>query len=107
MGARDDLLDLLMEPGLAYALSCHTHESSRAVQDAFDKLDTRSSEKVALQFRGKVVDLMHSANGNHVVAKMLQVLPLGKLDFVIEEVWCDACQLACHQFGCRLFIQLL
>merc|ERR1712070_60469 len=54
-----------------------------------------------------IPDLVHSPHGNHVVAKMVEIMPPGAVGFVIESIQKNPAELARHRFGCRILERLV
>merc|ERR1712070_588730 len=54
-----------------------------------------------------IPDLVHSPHGNHVVAKMVEIMPPGAVGFVIESIQKNPAEMARHRFGCRILERLV
>jgi hypothetical protein len=56
---------------------------------------------------GVIVDLYKSPHGNHVVTKLIEVLPTDSLQFILDELTGRALDAARHQYGCRVLERLI
>jgi len=66
-------------------------------------------EVVALcsELQGRVREAIRSPHANHVVQKMVEVLPASSLGFVVEEILGAGAEVARHRYGCRVLSRLL
>jgi len=100
------VVDILQQPGIAVQLSLDK-VGCWLVQKAFEVLATTDAVGLALQFRGRVKELVGSPHGNYVLQKMIGVLAQSSIGFIIEELWFQAHNTACADYGCRVLVQLL
>lgn len=77
---------------------------TRALQKLIESIDcTEDSEEVALLVEllaPNVVSLLRDLNGNHVVQKCLQKLPLAQNQFIFDAALTHCVEIATHRHGC-------
>jgi hypothetical protein len=78
----------------------------RVVQKALEQQDRTSVAQVAAGLKGAVEDAIRSPHGNYVVQKIIDVLTAQEVPFILEEIHRAGPELACHQYGCRVYCQL-
>lgn len=85
--------------------------SCRVVQTAIQVTSVRHHPELLQKLRGHATlnELMNSPHGNHVLQKIVEVVPPSSIGFLLEWVACPgrAAMLAHHKFGCRLCERLL
>lgn len=92
----------------ALALSKHgCRVIQKAIEVAQPILGGDNQDLIIDQLKGSVVELYKSPNGNHVVTKMIEVLPPAHLGFLLEELAGTAVIVARHQYGCRVLERLI
>lgn len=79
----------------------------RVVQAALEHAPEHVAASLALELRGQVRAAIHSPHANHVIQKMIDVLPACHTQFVLEEVIGAAAELAKHRFGSRVLTRLV
>jgi hypothetical protein len=79
----------------------------RVVQLALERAKTRDAVELAAGFCGHVREAVLSPHANHVIQKMIDVLPACHTQFVLEEVIGAAAELAKHRFGSRVLTRLV
>jgi pumilio RNA-binding family len=99
--------------GHVLALSLHTY-GCRVIQRI---LDTSASSlgyrgpsllrTIAKELTGSVVKCVEDQNGNHVVQKCVERLPLEDINFIPDEIRGKAERLSLHCYGCRVIQRLL
>merc|ERR1711918_91613 len=62
---------------------------------------------LSLELRGRIREAIRSPNANHVVQKMVEVLPASSLGFVAEEILGAGAEFARHRYGCRVLCRLV
>lgn len=77
------------------------------VQQAIDVARGPELERLALQLRPHVVQMCESMHANHVLTKLVEVLPPSAVEFVVEQL--KGCEVATakHRFGCRIWERLI
>lgn len=80
---------------------CLQDPGCRRVQDALEAGGREEQLKVANAIKGSVRKLLLSPQGNHVVQKLVKVLPPEDTGFVAQEILGEAVKVARSQFGCR------
>jgi len=81
--------------------------SSRAAQLALEGASAEHAALLASSLQGHVRRAAQSKHANYVVQKIVEVLPMARASFVVEELLGVAFEMACHRFGCRLFCRIL
>jgi hypothetical protein len=97
-------LDIILSDVWYFAnhrIGCHV------VQLAFDKVDKKGKECLAMGMKGNILKATKSRHANHVLQKMIATLPLSQLRFVVEELLHVADQIARHTYGCRVVKRLV
>lgn len=79
----------------------------RAVQLALELADRSSAAQVAAGLQGAVMEAIKSPHANYVIQKIITVLTLQEAPFIAEEIQGAGPELACHEYGCRVFCRLL
>jgi len=87
-----------------FALS---REGCRVVQKVLETAGACSRDRLAKQLEQYIPELIGSPHGNHVVAKMVEIMPPGAIGFVIEAVQKNPAEIARHRFGCRILERLV
>lgn len=81
------------------------------VQDALTTGSTRDAIEIASELHKHVREACRCKNANHVIAKLIEVLPPQESQFVIDELFEDFHEdiqkVARHRYGCRVFKALL
>lgn len=90
------VLDMAMDP-----LGCHL------IQLALDVASQKDAAEMALELRGHICAAIDSKHGNHVVQKVVEVLPTSLTSFVVEELEGHGLEMARHRYGCRILCRLL
>jgi hypothetical protein len=81
--------------------------SSRAAQLALQDASVSDAAVLAHGLRGHVLPAVQSKHANYVVQKIMEVVPMVRVSFITEELTGFACEVACHEFGCRVLCRLL
>jgi len=84
-----------------------TQFGSRVVQKAIATASVQEKEKFAQELLSHSMDLYVSPHGNHVLAKLIEVLPSSRLVCIAESMKGQAATVARHQFGSRILERLL
>jgi hypothetical protein len=82
-------------------------QGCRLVQHVFDIASHNDKVDVAEGLKGEIPSAVKSPNANHVVQKIIEVLPTSKTSFVAEELLDIACDVARHRYACRIVCRLL
>jgi hypothetical protein len=90
----------------ALAFSKH---GCRVLQKAIEVTggESRGSLVEKLKEKDTVLKLYQDPHGNHVLGKMIEVMPPANLDFLIRAFEGKAKDVARHQYGCRLLERLI
>merc|ERR1719329_637681 len=79
----------------------------RVVQKAIEFGEEEDIVALCSELQGLIREAIHSPHANHVVQKMVEVLPASSLDFIVEELLGAGAEFARHQYGCRVFSRLV
>jgi hypothetical protein len=96
---RDAAIDALKGSVLELAFDA---AACRVVQTALTCADQDVAIALAAEMKGHILEAVCSPNANHVIQKMLDVLPARGTVFIVEELAGSALELARHRFGCRV-----
>merc|ERR1711937_1123191 len=94
-------------PELFRHLAFATQGTSRAAQLALSTGSAQERVALATGFRGHVLEACRSPHANHVIQKLVELLPPSASSFVVEELAGRGREVARHRFGCRLLCRLL
>jgi hypothetical protein len=81
--------------------------SSRAAQIALVNASSHDAALLASGLRGQVRSAAQSKHANYVVQRIVEVMPMARASFVVEELLRFVHEIACHRFGCRLLCRIL
>lgn len=99
------ILEMLQGNVLVLALSKH---GCRVVQKALEVTDSLTRDRLFAELEPHVVELCDSPHGNHVLAKLVEMMPTVRLKPVIEQLQAQGpANVARHRFGCRVLERLL
>jgi hypothetical protein len=79
----------------------------RVVQKAIEFAEEEEVMSLCSELKGLIREAIHSPHANHVVQKMVEVLPASGLGFVAEELLGAGAEFARHRYGCRVFSRLV
>jgi len=79
----------------------------RVVQKAIEFGDENEVIALSSELQGSVREAIRSPHANHVVQKIVEVLPASSLGFVVEEVLGAGAEFARHRYGCRVLCRLV
>lgn len=82
-------------------------DGCRTVQQALDVGNREELAEIVSELCGHVRRLINSRHGNYVIQKVVEVMPLARCSFVIEELRGVGAATARHKFGCRVLCRLL
>jgi len=89
-------------PDLAFDAS-----ACRVVQKAIEFGEEEEVVALALELQGKIREAIRSPHANHVVQKLVEVLPASSLGFMAEEMLGAGLEVARHRYGCRVLCRLV
>lgn len=89
-----------------WRLSKHS-EGCWLVQDVLGRVDRPVQEMLASELKSHVVAAVSCPHANHVLQKVIVMLPPQSSIFIAEELAGIAAQRARHKYGCRIFARLL
>jgi len=79
----------------------------RVVQHALSVANRSEAVALASALGGCVHDAVRSENANHVVQKIVQVMPITHVEFLAEELAGTGVEVARNRYGCRVLCRLL
>lgn len=79
----------------------------RVVQKALEVAKEEEVVSMCSELQGFIREAIYSPHANHVIQKMVEVLPSSNLDFVVEEMLGAGVEFARHRYGCRVFSRLV
>lgn len=85
----------------------NSKNGTRLVQTALDVADYQEKQLLASSFQGRVWVALKSPHANHVLQKIVALMPPEKMQFVIDELTGRVAEAARHPFGCRVLERLL
>jgi hypothetical protein len=80
---------------------------SRAAQLALETSSAADQGVLTSGLHGQVRTAMQSKHGNYVITKAVEVMPVGRTSFIVDELLGHGCEVARHRFGCRLICRIL
>jgi hypothetical protein len=84
-----------------------SQSSSRAAQLALKDASGNHAALLASSLQGHVRRASQSKHANYVMQKIVEVMPMARTGFIVEELLGVAHETACHRFGCRLLCRIL
>jgi len=81
--------------------------SSRAAQLALETATAAEQVTLASGLHGHVRSAMLSKNGNYVITKAVEVMPVDRAGFIVEELLGHGVEVSRHRFGCRVICRIL
>lgn len=93
-----------------YVVSLASHDlGCRQLQVAFAGYSTAEHRELAREFQGHVRMAVESQHANHVLQRLVELLPPASLSFLVSELsetW-GSSAMARHKFGCRVLERIL
>eukprot|EP00971_Amphidinium_carterae_P342066 6481216-Amphidinium_carterae.2 len=80
---------------------------THVVQQLLDSATKADKERITDILKPCIHELYLSAHGNHTLAKVVEQLPSGTVQFIVREFLGNAREVARHQYGCRIFERLI
>lgn len=84
-------------------------EGSFELQKFLESSNNVTIIKLADEFRGHVCEMVESPHGNHVLQRLIELMPPKSVSFVLDEIavkW-KAGYIARHKFGCRVLERII
>jgi len=81
----------------------------RLLQLALEKADNHARRELVAEFRGHVREALDSPHANHVLQRVIELLPPNTVLFILNELassW-DMSSVVQHRFGCRLLERMM
>lgn len=82
-------------------------QGCRVIQFALQVASLGQGEELVKELHGQVRNAIESPHANHVVQKVVEVMPSARTIFVPKELLGIAVYTASHRFGCRIFCRLI
>lgn len=101
---RSEAMSWVLSSGKSLSL---TQFGSRVVQKAIGNASPQERETFAEALLPHAMDLYMSPHGNHVLAKLIEVLPSTRLVCIAQRMRGQATSVARHQFGSRILERLM
>jgi len=102
---RRSTLTWLLKAARPLALS---KQGCRVVQKFIDYADAEHQSKLLDELAPHTVDLYESPNGNHVLTKVIEVLPAARLGAIVRKLEEKGFEeVAKHRYGCRVLERLI
>jgi len=84
-----------------------SREGCRVVQKAIEMTGGVDRDRIVTNLEPHIMELNESPHGNHVVAKMVEIMPPTAIGFVIDAIRNNTVLTARHRFGCRILERLI
>jgi len=82
-------------------------DACRVVQRALELAEQDVAAELASEMKGCVREAIESPHANHVIQKILDVLPACQTLFIVDEVVGFAAEVARHRYGCRVLCRIV
>jgi len=107
-GSQQFCLQDLQVAGRVWSLSQEAH-GCRQVQQALETAPSDASrEALARELSGHILEACKCPHANHVLQKVILLLPSSSLQFVVDEMMAgQITQIARHKYGCRIIQRLV
>jgi len=79
----------------------------RVVQKALELAEEEVAAELASELKGRVREAIKSPHANHVIQKIVEVLPARHTLFIVDEVLGSAAEVARHRYGCRVLCRVV
>merc|ERR1712232_721269 len=89
-------------PDLAFDAS-----ACRVLQKALDHGEDEEVLALGLELQGRVGEAIRSPHANHVIQKLVEVLPVPSLSFITQEILGAGSEVARNRYGNRVLSRLL
>jgi hypothetical protein len=81
--------------------------SSRAAQDALQEAPSNDAAVLVQGLHGHVRRAVQSKHANYVVQRVLEMMPVKRTNFIVEELLGFSVEASRHPFGCRVVCRIL
>lgn len=103
---KDAFLDWVLQYALPLALSEQC--ASRVIQKLLEVLQPSARDRLVAQLCADTISLYESPHGNHVLTKVIEVVPRPALKPILEQMRLQGGRaVARHRFGCRILERLV
>lgn len=81
----------------------------RVVQRAIEHIEMGQKLKLISELNDSniILECCKDANGNHVIQKLIEIIPIDKIDFIFNSINDQIYHLSTNSFGCRVIQKLL
>lgn len=79
----------------------------RVVQKALEVISSEQQARLVKELEGHVMKCIKDQNGNHVIQKIIETVPIAYTQFIIDTFNNKVYQLATHPYGCRVIQRIL
>lgn len=69
---------------------------------ALEAIEADQKTELVLELDGHVMRCVQDQNGNHVIQKCIECIPIEKIDFLISTFRGQVAVLSTHPYGCRV-----
>jgi pumilio RNA-binding family len=69
---------------------------------ALEVIDLEQKIVLVGELDGHVLRCVHDQNGNHVIQKCIECIPLEHIGFLVSSFQCQVAKLSMHTYGCRV-----
>ncbi|RSM13726.1 hypothetical protein CEP52_001856 [Fusarium oligoseptatum] len=81
--------------------------SCRVVQKALDHILVSQQAELVQELQPRIVDVIKDEHGNHVVQKIIQLVPREHIGFIMDAFKGRVREFATHNYGCRVIQRIL
>jgi hypothetical protein len=81
--------------------------SCRVVQKALECADVEVAASLAFELQGRVREAVKCPHANHVVQKVMDILPAKYTRFIVDELVGTCAEMARHRYGCRVLSRVV
>lgn len=92
--------------GQILRMTSESEGSSRIVQLALKNSSPHLAAQLAYELKDNVCQAALSIHGNHVLQRIIEVLPTTRWEFLVTELTENSLEIAKNVYGCRIFCRL-
>eukprot|EP00930_Biecheleria_cincta_P012998 TRINITY_DN11808_c0_g1_i5.p1 TRINITY_DN11808_c0_g1~~TRINITY_DN11808_c0_g1_i5.p1 ORF type:complete len:651 (+),score=198.04 TRINITY_DN11808_c0_g1_i5:153-2105(+) len=92
--------------GHVLSMTLESEGSCRIVQLALKSLSPHDAAELAKELKGNVCQAALSIHGNHVLQRIIELLPATRWEFLVMEIAENCLEIAKNVYGCRIFCRL-
>jgi len=106
VGGKEQLAAIGDLRGSVWRLSSED-KGCRAIQRALEVCDQKLAAELVIELHGHVEEAYQSPHANHVIQRVIELLPTRIAGFIVEELGGIGLKVSCHRYGCRIISRLL